>query len=274
MTPEAARLQRYVDTWAVAVDDVLALLRSLDADDWSRPTDCPGWDVRAVVAHLAHLEAATAGWPQPTVEVPEAERLTSPMSRYTEQGPLARASWSGEAVLDELEAAAAERLAALRADPPTDPAGAPPHTPAGIPWPWETLLSNRPFDVWIHEQDVRRAVDRPGGYDGPPAAHAVEVLARSLPFVVGKRVAPPAGTTVVLRVTGPQALERAVQVGDDGRAAELDPAPADPTVALTLDTETFVVLAAGRRRLDQVSVDIAGDQALGEQVLASLAITP
>ncbi len=274
MTPEATRLQTYVDAWAVAVDDVLVLLRSLDADEWHRPTDCPGWDVRAVAAHLAHLEAATAGWPQPPVEVPEAAHLTSPMSRYTEEGPVARASWSNEDVLDELAAASAERLAALRADPPTDPAGAPPHTPAGIAWPWERLLSNRAFDVWIHEQDVRRAVDRPGGFDGPPAAHAVEVLASSLPFIVGKRVAPPTGSTVVLRVRGPQALERAVRMGDDGRATTLDRAPDDPTLTLTLDTEAFVVLAAGRRRPDEVAVDIAGDGALGERLLASLAITP
>jgi len=30
----------------------LELLRSLDADDWARPTDCTGWSVHDVVAHL------------------------------------------------------------------------------------------------------------------------------------------------------------------------------------------------------------------------------
>ena len=52
--------------------DVVALLRSLDEDDWSRPTDCPGWDVKAVAAHLAHLESVLAGRPQDHVEVPQA----------------------------------------------------------------------------------------------------------------------------------------------------------------------------------------------------------
>ena len=46
MTSDETRLRSYVDTWAGAVADVVALLRSLDEDDWSRPTDCPGWDVR------------------------------------------------------------------------------------------------------------------------------------------------------------------------------------------------------------------------------------
>jgi hypothetical protein len=30
----------------------LELLRTLGDDDWARPTDCPEWDVRALVAHL------------------------------------------------------------------------------------------------------------------------------------------------------------------------------------------------------------------------------
>ena len=36
-------------------DALLALLRGLDADDWARPTDCAGWTVRDVVAHIAGL---------------------------------------------------------------------------------------------------------------------------------------------------------------------------------------------------------------------------
>lgn len=44
--PEAMRLadveyRRFADT-----------LRTLDADDWSKPTDCDRWDVRAVVLHV------------------------------------------------------------------------------------------------------------------------------------------------------------------------------------------------------------------------------
>src|SRR5690606_41047392 len=31
----------------------VALLRGLDSADWSRPTDCTEWDVRAMAAHVA-----------------------------------------------------------------------------------------------------------------------------------------------------------------------------------------------------------------------------
>jgi uncharacterized protein (TIGR03083 family) len=268
------RLQSYVDTWERAVADAVALLRSLDEDDWARPTDLPGWDVHAVACHLAHLESELAGNPQPTVEVPEAAHVRSPMGAYTEIGPIARRSWPAERVVDELESSAATRLAALRAEPPTDPDGAPPITPGGIGWTWETLLSNRPLDVWMHEQDIRRAVGRPGGLVGPAAAHTLGVFARGLGYVVGKRVAPPAGTSVVLAVTGPHPLRTAVQVGDDGRAVSLSQPPERASVLLRADLESYVVLAGGRRRPADVPVKVEGDADLGRRVLEAMAVTP
>lgn len=39
----------------------LDLLRSLDRDDWAKPTECPGWDVRATAAHtLGMVEMAAS----------------------------------------------------------------------------------------------------------------------------------------------------------------------------------------------------------------------
>ncbi len=114
-----------------------------------------------------------------------------------------------------------------------------------MPWTWERLLRNRPLDVWMHEQDVRRAVGLPGGLDSAPARHTADYLTESLDLVVGKRVGPAAGTTVVIEVTGSPAY--AVTVGDDGRARPVEPPP-DPTVRLRMDREDFIVLAGGRRR--------------------------
>ena len=37
---------------AMENERVLDLLRSLTDDDWSRPTDCPAWDVRALTGHV------------------------------------------------------------------------------------------------------------------------------------------------------------------------------------------------------------------------------
>src|SRR5919108_5297673 len=41
----------------------LALLETLDGQDWSRPTDCVGWDVHDLTAHLVgEYEEITGPW--------------------------------------------------------------------------------------------------------------------------------------------------------------------------------------------------------------------
>lgn len=51
------------EAWVLAATEsqrVLDLLRSLKNGDWSQPTDCGAWDVRAMVAHLAGAEESLA----------------------------------------------------------------------------------------------------------------------------------------------------------------------------------------------------------------------
>lgn len=38
----------------------LALLQGLAPDDWAKPTECPGWDVRAMAAHLLGMAEMSA----------------------------------------------------------------------------------------------------------------------------------------------------------------------------------------------------------------------
>jgi uncharacterized protein (TIGR03083 family) len=274
MTSHQERLGRYVECWRSAADDVVALLRSLDEADWSRPTDLPAWDVKGIACHLAHVESDLSGVKQKRVEVPALAHLTAPTSVFTEMGLIARREMTGPDVVDELEQAVRSRHEHLLADPPTDGKADPPRTPGRIGWDWETLLSNRVIDMWMHEQDVRRAVGRPGGFGTPAADHTVATFAHAFPYTVGKRVAPPAGTTAVLDVTGPQPVYVAVDVNDTGRAVPLSELTTEPTVALRMDTESFVILAGGRRPVADVPVEISGDQALGSKILQALPITP
>ncbi len=45
---------------AAEYDRVVAQLRSLSVQDWSRPTDCPAWDVRALASHLLGMAEMSA----------------------------------------------------------------------------------------------------------------------------------------------------------------------------------------------------------------------
>lgn len=271
-------LEQYVDTWRAACADFVSLVRTLPDDDAQRPTDLPGWTVADVVAHTAHLESVLAHGEEPPVEIGAAEHVRGAMGRYTEQGVVSRRGRSLGELADEIEHAVATRGAALEADPPQDPAGTPPRTFADVPWTNEILLGNRPLDVWIHEQDIRRAVGRPGGYDSAAAAHTVDRLAASLPMVLGKRVSPPPGTT--LRMEIPES-DRAwtLRVGDDGRVSASTEQPEVPpddesTTTITLPVEDFVVLASGRRTPEQTTPAIVGDERLAKDFLAAMAVTP
>ncbi len=266
------RLVRYVELWHRACTDFVALARAIPREQWELPTDLAGWSVKDNVAHTAHLEAVLAGTPEETLHIEEAPHLTGPMSYYTEQGVLARRDRDMETLADELEDAVAKRYAALQADPPTDGSARPPKTPGGIRWDTHILLRNRPLDVWMHEQDIRRAIDRPGGYDSPVADHVLRVYGLSLPMVVGKRVAPPHGTTV--RVAVPEAgLSWTVAVGEDGRAAPTgEETPA--TATLTLSPEDFIVLVGGRRPPEATRPVLEGDQDIGRRLIEVMSVTP
>ncbi|MGB0100352.1 MAG: maleylpyruvate isomerase family mycothiol-dependent enzyme, partial [Nocardioides sp.] len=240
--------------------------------EWATPTDLPGWDVRAVASHVAHLEGILAGGAEETAEVGEPDHVSGLMGLYTEIGVVNRRDASPDAIINEIRAAATARHTALLADPPTDGSAMPEPIFGGVPWDWRTLLRNRPLDVWMHEQDVRRAVDRPGGMDSPAARHAAEYLAESLGYVLAKRVGAPAGTSAVLEMEGSAAY--AFAVNDAGRGERLDDAPDDPTVRLLMDRESFIRLAGGRCAAEPGTVRVEGDPGLGERLLEALATTP
>ena len=160
-----------------------------------------------------------AGAPEETAEVGDPPHVTGFMGLYTEIGVVNRRDSSPDAIINEIREAATSRHTALLADPPTDGQGAPKTIFGGVPWNWETLLRNRPLDVWMHNQDVRRAIGRPGDMDTAAAKHTSIYLAETFGYVVAKRAGAPAGTTAVLDVTGQEPL--AFTVNDAGRGERL-----------------------------------------------------
>jgi uncharacterized protein (TIGR03083 family) len=177
---------------------------------------------------------------------------------------------TGAEALAEFRTVTGERLAQLRAFGPDD-FGADSFTPVG-PGTVRDLLPFRVFDSWVHEQDMRRAVARPGHLAGPVADAAFARVVGSMPFVVGKKAQAPPGSIVVFDLTAPLAQRFAIRT--DGRAQLLDDVPTEVTARITTDGETFARLACGR--LDPTdalaggTVRVDGDEALGRRVVESL----
>lgn len=248
------------------------LVAGFDAARWSAPTPCPGWSARDVLAHIIGTESSLTG-----AEPPELPDVTAKPHVRNEIGAL-NERWvehlrplSPAGLLERWDAVIGARTAALTAmtDREFD---APSWTPEG-PGTYARLMRIRIFDCWMHEQDLRTAIGRPGGTDTAAGRIAVEEMTGKLGYIVGKRAAAPERCTVTVVLTG--GLGRTVPVLVEGRARVLDTAPEHPTVTLTLPAPLFARLYGGRVAADQVAgeVRIDGDRVLGQQILSALAIT-
>jgi uncharacterized protein (TIGR03083 family) len=266
------RLSALVAVWWEAIDSFTHVLERVGDDQWAMPTDLPGWDVHAIASHTAHLESLLAGRAHDDVEIGDAPHAHGMMGQFTEQGVVARRPETSDALITEIRESTTARHTQLLADPPTDPSAPAPGVFGAIGWTTGLLLRNRPLDVWMHEQDIRRALDLPGNLDSAAAIHSTDYLMESLPYVVGKRAQAPVGSVVRLDVADHAPMT--VVVGEDGRGRVAAPDDGEPTVTLSMDRETFVVLAGGRRPAEPDVVGVSGDDELGAQVLTAMAVTP
>jgi uncharacterized protein (TIGR03083 family) len=239
--------------------------------EWKTPTEVPGWTVQDNLTHLSALESRLLGKPEPDHQIPDGlAHVKNDFGRSNEVFVDSRRAWSGADALGEFDEVTRERVAQLHRSSTGD-FGAESWTPVG-PGTVRDLLPFRVFDAWVHEQDMRRAVNRPGDLDGPVADSARARILASLPFVIGKKVAPPEGSTVVFELSAPLASRAAIRM--EGRARRLDEVPATATVTIRTDGERLTRLACGRGDPAAVvasgAVTFEGDAALGRRVVESL----
>lgn len=249
------------------------LCADLDESAWDTMSDCPGWSVRDLVAHMIGTERMLAGEAAPPAPATLGSHIANPIGAANEAWVDERRGRPGAEVLAEFRQVTSDRLTQLRAmsHEDFDRVG---FTPEGE-GPYRSFMDIRLFDCWVHEQDIRRALDRPGHEAGPIARHSVMKIAASAGYVVGKKAAAPEGATVVFDVHGPTPV--IVPVIVDGRARVLEEVPSDPDVTLHLDTATYVALGCGRwdgaRALAEGDASIDGDQDLGRRVLDNMSFT-
>ncbi|GAB2850702.1 maleylpyruvate isomerase family mycothiol-dependent enzyme [Actinoallomurus bryophytorum] len=251
--------QTNIDAFEQTSWSMLALGDELDPADWDRPTECPGWSVKDQYSHILGVERYLLG------DTDDGETRTAANTAIDVE---ARRDSEPAKILGELRDVIDRRLTMLRSgaidlSEMTD-------TPFGRTMPYGDFVANRAFDVWMHEQDVRRAVARPGNLDGPGADCSRQILAGALPFVIGKRAGAAPGQAVVIET--PEHRWR-VEIGDDRRARFRD-GETEQAVRLRMAWETFVRLGGGRIPATGADVEIDGDTDLAGRILAGMAITP
>jgi uncharacterized protein (TIGR03083 family) len=263
--------QQMVDLMEAVWKSIDGLCAGLAQEQWALPTECPGWSVQDQVSHLVGSECRILGRPAPAHEPADTAHVRNEVGQGNEVLVDYRRQFSGADVLAEFREITAERMGVLRGMSEADFAVETPN-PLGS-GPYTDLLAVRIYDAWVHEQDIRRALGLPGHLSGPVAAHAYGRTELAMPFVVGRKVKPDDGTTVVFDITGEVGGAIALSMAD-GRAHRMAAAPASPTVQLTMGLEPFNALGTGRwtaeKALADGSVVIAGDRGLGERIVEEM----
>ncbi|MEO3751573.1 maleylpyruvate isomerase family mycothiol-dependent enzyme [Streptomyces sp. B6B3] len=268
-------LQPSIDAWTQSIEAISELVSSLVDGEWNRPTECPGWSVRDIVSHVIGMECEALGDPRPIHTLPrDLYHVTNEAKRYMEVQVDVRRHHTGPEMTGELEYTIIRRSRQLRnerrkaEDTVTHPI-----------YGKQTLaafLVLRAFDVWTHEQDLRRALGKPGNIDSAAAYLARDVLISELPRVVAEKAGAPKRSAVVFDVNGPVEFLRTVRVNEQGQGT-VDGSPSlGPLVTFTLDWETFARLACGRTRPKKVAdrLKIEGEQDLADRILTNFSVTP
>ncbi|MDT9690780.1 maleylpyruvate isomerase family mycothiol-dependent enzyme [Streptomyces sp. P9(2023)] len=268
-------LQTYADAWTHSIEAISELVQPLVEGEWNRATPCPGWSVRDIVSHVIGMECEMLGDPRPIHSLPrDLYHVRGEFARYMEMQVDVRRHHTGPEMTSELEYILIRRARQLRNEN-----RGPDHlmrAPLGAEQTLEVAYRMRAFDVWVHEQDLRVALGKPGNLDSPGALVVRDNLLLALAKVVAKDAGAPANSAVVLDVHGPVEFLRTVRVDAEGRGS-VDGAPSlGPAVTLALDWETYVRLACGRIRPAAVAdrIKIEGDTELAQAILDNFAVTP
>ncbi len=255
------------EVWSSIAD----LYSGLSLADWQTATDLPGWTVRDLLSHMIGTESMLLGKLAPTVDVTGLAHVRNDTGRSNEAWVEYRRGSPTEEVLAEFCSVVDARRAALAEMTQAD-FEAETWTPIGQAT-YARFMQIRIFDCWMHEQDAREAVGRPGAQDGAPARQALAEIVNALGFVVGKRAGMSDGSSVRFVLTGP--VQRTIDVAVEGRARVVDALATEPTVTLTTDSLMLCRLAGGRTdpgaALAAGRVRLEGDAELGDRLARNLA---
>ena len=255
-------IEMLFDTW----DSMIDLCRTLSEDEWKTQTECPGWSVQDNISHIIGTERMLEGLPASTHQSAKFDWVKNPIGGFNENEVDERRNKPGSEVLAEFEELIARRKATL-SNAGDEYFDRDMITPTG-PGTMADFLDIRVLDNWVHEQDIRNAIGKPGHDQAPAAVHTIGRMIRTLPIVVGKRAQTPEGESVVISITEP--VRRLVPIGvNNGRAEFLSEIPANPLALIEMDSNTFIRLANGRCKPAQCAdrISLAGDTQLGKVIL-------
>ena len=271
-------------------DELVRLLRSLDAAAWEQPTVCTGWAVRDVAAHLLDTALRRLSFGRDRHPLPRPERpvtgygeLVSLIDRLNAEWVVAARRLSPElltGLIEWVEPRLAAHLASL--DPSVE-------AELGVAWAGEER-SPVWFDVarelterWHHQGQIRLATGAPPLVASELSEPVFDTFLRALPHRYAA-VAAPEGAVVRVTIRGEASyayslrreagawrlLKRATEAGRLGEAT----APARPAAEIELDEGPAWLLLtkglAGPRA--RAAARVEGEERLAAPFFGTLAV--
>jgi uncharacterized protein (TIGR03083 family) len=244
------------------IDALGRLLSELSPEDWSAPT-IEGWTVKGLVAHLVAVEEYFGRqlglWPLEIDKSLEADHLG--MTRaFVEE-------WSDRPAREVL-ARWRERTAAITSYLRSldRAAGRRQIHFHFLDTSLSTVLITRVFEVWTHDEDIRRATGRPALPPDPARlARMSRIAVPSLPFGLMLSGLEGDGRTVRVVLTGAGG-------GTWDQALDLGQPAGEPEATVVVDVVDYCRLAARRVTAAEVDAVIEGDRDLARKVLVGAGV--
>ena len=214
-TRDKPRQVRRADGLFAVWDEIDTVLAGLADEQWQAQTPLPGWTVHDVAAHLIGTESMLQGvaTPDADIDVSTLKHVRNDIGVMNERWVRKLRGVSPADLLEKFRATTAQRREALSGMGEAD-WNQITATPAG-PDTYGRFMRVRDFDCWMHLHDIRDALAQPAANPAGPASRlALDEMAASMGFVVGKLGGAPDGSRVSIELTGP--LQRTINVAVEG----------------------------------------------------------
>ncbi len=264
------------DLFPPLLDALLALLDSLSADDWARPTACAGWSVKDVACHLLAddmgiLSRRRDGYLGGSARLDRWDDLLAFINRQNELWVEATRRLSPRLTRDLL-AFTGPQVAQLFAALDPFALGGAVSWAGPEPAPVWLDVAREYTERWLHQQHLRDAVDRPGLTEPRFLAPVLAAFVRALPYTY-RNVTAPDDAVIALHITGDAGGRWASRRQAGDWRLYIDPAvPATAEVRLAPDT-AWRLFTRGIDPLEaRRRAAIDGDATLAEAVFTMVSI--
>lgn len=249
-------------------DDLVAFCRTLSPEEWAKPSQCEGWTIQDVVAHMAAIaHGVFTPWMFKFM-------ATKNIEQNNDADVATRRSRDPQQVLEEYEKWSSRmvKLLALGQRPPLSKA---PFKAGELGvYPMAQVASASVFDTHLHlHYDMAPAVGRTLPAPGPGTVAVInEWVLGGIPKMC-KAALSFMDRPVTITLDGPGGGSWAIVPSPGGKPGRIEPAPVAGSAAeITANPQELALWATHRTPWREQDVKIAGDEAYATRILDAIRV--